>query len=109
MIYYSNKTNGKRKVLLLLKDFIQSPRRAELGACSVSELTIHIYDYKSRISYVQEVIDNLPNNVISLIGDWEATHSNERMSKTIKSNHIVKGEGENAIIELYQQKLDNER
>ena len=75
---------------------------------AVTHVGFTVYDYSPCLTYVRQVFDCLPENIFTIIGGPGPTYCMDRMIQLLKPDWLVKGAGEQAMVDLLQAKFSPE-
>ena len=75
---------------------------------TVTHVGFTVYDYSPCITYVQQVFDRLPENICTIIGGPGPTYCTDRMIHLLKPDWLVKGAGDQAMVDLFQSEFSPE-
>lgn len=66
-----------------------------------------VYDYSPCLSYISELFALMPPSIYTIVGGPGATYCTERMIEMLKPDLLVKGQGESAMVELFESGFDS--
>lgn len=78
-------------------------------AHGVTHIGFSVYDYSPCVTYVKQVFDLLPKNIFTIVGGPGPTYCTDRIVQLLKPNWVVRGAGEQAMVDLFQSDFSPER
>jgi|GEM_PF-589575 len=80
-----------------------------LEAQAVTHVGLTVYDYPPCLTYVQQLFNRLSEDICTIIGGPGPNYCTDRMIRLLKPNWLVKGAGEQTMVDLVQSEFSTER
>lgn len=75
----------------------------------ITHLGLTVYDYMPCLDYVGKVLELIPGDICTIIGGPGPTYCTDRMVRRLRPAWLVKGSGEQVIVELFKARFAPEK